>query len=91
MNALVNFVRGLFGVIPNAEITLGKHNITVDFGDGTETPALILEGYVEDVTELTVEGIVAAARAVVGRKVADDQIDLDRQRLVEDVRRALGN
>jgi hypothetical protein len=92
---MIQKILSLFGGTPYAnEIKLGQHTVVVDFGDAFVPgcdPAVFLGGYEEPIVELSPAGIESAVRAIVARKVADDQIDIDRTRLIEDVRRALGN
>ena len=92
------FIPKILGLVSPNEVKLGQHNVLIDFESYTDPesgahiePAAILGDYEEPIRDFTAAGIESAVRAVVARKVADDQIDIDRARLIEDVRRALGN
>lgn len=81
------FTNLLFG--SNA-VTLGKHAAGVDFT--TSGAAVVTLGdFRRTVTSSTPTTVADAVRAVVGEKITADQAAVDRRRLIEDTRRALGN
>lgn len=88
MNTIANFFRAVFGAGERG-IEIGKHEVQIVFDND------VVKAVLGDIEMLaanrTPDSIAYAARAAVAKKAEAEQAVVDQRRVVEDVRRLLGN